>query len=90
PVTAPRLPPVIKAPAVQPETSATQQPDVPAYINDDPPPSPFTLQSYPYTPLPEMPTSAADRNGQQIDQINYSNRMNFSTTETLPDYRSRR
>ncbi len=90
PVTAPTLPPVIETPAVQPETSAPPQPEVPAYINDDPPPSPYSLQSYPYTPLPETPASAADRNGRQIDQINYSNRMNFSTTETLPDYRSRR
>lgn len=32
-------------------TAKSHQP--PAYINDDPPPTPYSLQSYPYTPLPD-------------------------------------
>lgn len=32
---------------------AIRNPARPAYINDDPPPNPYSLQSYPYTPLPQ-------------------------------------
>ncbi|QDU48202.1 hypothetical protein Pan110_05150 [Gimesia panareensis] len=57
PVTAPK--PSFKAqhsplpkPAAKQNYHRLQEPASPAYINDDPPPSPYSLQSYPYTPLP--------------------------------------
>lgn len=90
PVTAPKPPSVIEAPAVRPETAAPLQPALPPYINDDPPPSPYSLQSYPYTPLPDAPSSAAVRDMRQIEQINYSNLQSFSTADKLPNYRDRR
>ncbi|WP_417381693.1 hypothetical protein [Gimesia sp.] len=90
PVTAPKPPSVMEAPTVRPKASAPPEPEVPAYINDDPPPSPYTLQSYPYTPLPDTPSSAAAQKMRQIEQINYSKLPSFSTTEKLPDYRDRR
>tara|TARA_R110000850_G_scaffold100947_6_gene208804 strand:+ start:889 stop:2031 length:1143 start_codon:yes stop_codon:yes gene_type:complete len=90
PVTAPKPPAVIEKPTVRPETAAPPQPAIPPYINDDPPPSPYTLQSYPYTPLPDAPSATGVRDMRQIEQINYSNLQNFSTADKLPNYRDRR
>ncbi|MCA9004452.1 MAG: hypothetical protein KDA70_04195 [Planctomycetaceae bacterium] len=90
PVTAPKPPSVRQTPAVQSPAPAIKQPALPPYINDDPPPSPYTLQSYPYTPLPGTPASVAAPGSSQIEQINHSNLSRYSTSETLPDYRDKR
>ncbi|MCH9655672.1 MAG: hypothetical protein K0U86_13485 [Planctomycetes bacterium] len=58
PLVAPK-PPVripLPAPAANKHRPETQHSKPPVYINDDPPPNPYSLQSYPYTPLPKSQT----------------------------------
>ena len=59
PLVAPKPPLRIQlpAPAINSHRPATRRPEQPTYINDDPPPNPYSLQSYPYTPLPHRQTS---------------------------------
>lgn len=53
-------PQIAPKPVQEPQSHSTiksqrpkiQQPVLPKYRNDDPPPNPYSLQSYPYTPLP--------------------------------------
>ena len=56
PLVAPKPPPRPQLPAPTANNRRhlpeTRHPMPPAYINDDPPPNPYSLQSYPYTPLP--------------------------------------
>jgi hypothetical protein len=54
PIVAPKpaLQSPLPAPAAKSHRPEIRQPAPPVYINDDPPPNPYSLQSYPYTPLP--------------------------------------
>lgn len=54
PIVAPKPPLRSQAPpSKKSHHPAIGKPARPAYINDDPPPNPYSLQSYPYTPLPQ-------------------------------------
>lgn len=63
-----------------------KKPAPPAYINDDPPPSPYSLQSYPYTPLPGR--GNPQQVGGNINQISGQRLKESSAIEDYP-YRSR-
>ena len=58
PLVAPKPPtrPQLPAPTAKRHRPETRHSKPPAYINDDPPPNPYSLQSYPYTPLPTSQT----------------------------------
>lgn len=93
PVTAPKppipMPKAIHAPEPKLQQPKVKQPSQPVYINDDPPPSPYTLQGYPFkpshTPLPGRRTEPA-----QIQQLQHNNeQQQLQTPESLPDYFSR-
>lgn len=63
PIPAPRpplhtpLPKQSNKPALPQRSQPAQSP----YINDDPPPSPYSLQAYPYTPLPDRTTEPVNQ-----------------------------
>tara|TARA_R110002111_G_scaffold256979_2_gene324593 strand:- start:71511 stop:72503 length:993 start_codon:yes stop_codon:yes gene_type:complete len=64
------------APAANNRRPEIRHPAPPVYINDDPPPNPYSLQSYPYTPLPgnQMPRN----------QIHYRQLEHTRTPPRLP------
>ncbi len=66
-----------KAKPIRPQI---KEPALPAYINDDPPPSPYSLQSYPYTPLPGT--------GARLDTQGAINQMNGQrySDSSIEDY----
>ncbi|QGQ23327.1 hypothetical protein F1728_11880 [Gimesia benthica] len=68
-----------KAKQIRPQV---KEPALPAYINDDPPPSPYSLQSYPYTPLPGT-GARLDTQG-AINQMNGQQRYSDSSIEYYP------
>ncbi|QDV48614.1 hypothetical protein [Gimesia fumaroli] len=77
PVVAPKPPlhvqKTIPAPTLKRHQPEIGKPSQPAYINDDPPPSPYKLQSYPYRPFhTPLPSRQAPSN--QYQQRNQTNR----------------
>lgn len=59
-------------PAVKSQRPIIQHHSGPAYRNDDPPPNPYSLQSYPYTPIPD--TRLPANQYRQSDYLNTRDR----------------
>ena len=84
PVVAPKPPlhlqKTIPAPALKRHQPEIGKPAPRAYINDDPPPSPYKLQSYPYTPIhTPLPDPRAPSNQyRQRNQTNIQRLPQFS------------
>ncbi|MCA9015300.1 MAG: hypothetical protein KDA77_08195, partial [Planctomycetaceae bacterium] len=86
PIVAPKPPlhlqNTIPAPAVKQHQPEIGKPAQPVYINDDPPPSPYSLQSYPYTPF-HTPLPGRQVPSNQYQQLDYSN------TQPMPQFSER-
>ncbi len=65
------------APAANHHHPEVRQPAPPAYINDDPPPNPYSLQSYPYTPLPDNQMPRNQNQHRQLDHTRTPPRLPY-------------
>ncbi|WP_339728762.1 hypothetical protein [uncultured Gimesia sp.] len=89
PIVAPKPPlhmqRTIPAPVLKRHQPEIGKPAPPAYINDDPPPSPYSLQSYPYTPShTQLPSrKAPSKQYQQLDQTNRQRLPRFSKSQPV-------